>query len=228
MIEQGLKAVKSRAAAACSRVGRRASEIEFVLVTKGVQISRIHEAFQLGVRDFGENRVQELIAKRDHLPKDIRWHFIGHLQTNKVKFLVGRTFLIHSCDRLDLANEIQKHAEKENQVVQVLIQVNTSGEKTKYGFLPDETRQIVPKIAALDRLIVRGLMTIGPRILDQERTRYSFRLLRVLKDRLQDQFPKLDWHYLSMGMSADFELAIEEGANLLRMGTAVFGKRCET
>ncbi len=225
MVEHRLHVVTKRIHDACRRVGRDPAGIELVLVTKAVDPGRIELAYQLGVRDFGENRAQELVAKQEYLPQDIRWHFIGHLQTNKVKFLIGQVSLIHSCDRLDLAKELHKQAKKKDLVVNVLIQINASCEKTKYGFSPEEGEQIISEIAAFDRLNVCGLMTIGPHTQDQERIRNSFRSLRVLRDRLREQFPKLAWRYLSMGMSSDFELAIEEGANLLRIGTAVFGER---
>ena len=225
MVVQELSSLRERIQNVCTRTGRDHKEIELVLVTKEVDLEKIKEAYQLGCRDFGENRVQDLVKKQKVLPEDIRWHFIGHVQTNKVKVLAGNIALIHSCDRLDLAKEIQRQAEKRNQTVELLIQVNTSGEKTKQGFYPKNAEEAVSEIAMLNRLKIRGLMTIGPNAQDLNEIRRSFRSLRVLRDELRDQFPRADWHYLSMGMSSDFEIAIEEGANLLRIGTAVFGPR---
>ena len=210
MLEHQLRAVKDRIDGSCKRVGRNPEEIELVLVTKEVDFARIEEAYRLGVRDFGENRVQELVVKEQRLSRDIRWHFIGNLQTNKVKFLVDKIALVHSCDRLDLAKALQKQAEKLNAEVDVLIQVNTSGENAKHGFHPQRVEEAISEIRRLNRLKIRGLMTIGPNTEDRERIRDSFRLLRTLRDQLQHDFLSVDFHYLSMGMSSDFELAIED------------------
>ncbi|OGW85452.1 MAG: YggS family pyridoxal phosphate enzyme [Omnitrophica bacterium RIFCSPHIGHO2_02_FULL_46_11] len=224
-IEERLCSVRERISGACKRVHREPKDVGFILVTKQVDPFQIREAYRLGIRDFGENRVQEFTDKQDQLPKDIQWHFIGSLQTNKVKFLLGQVALIHSCDRLDLAEELEKQAAKQGQTVKLLIQVNTSGEKTKQGFNLLGIKENISKIVGLKRLNIRGLMTIGPNTQDQNKIRSAFRSLRTLRDQLQQEFPACDWRYLSMGMSADFELAIEEGANLLRLGTAVFGER---
>lgn len=197
-----------------------------MLVTKTVPIERIREAFELGERDFGENRVQELVQKKPELGPEIRWHFQGHLQTNKVKSLVGEVALLHSLDRLALAEEIQKQAEKRNAVVEALIQVNVTGEATKSGFHPDEVEEAVGKIARFSQIKLRGLMTIGPLNGDERSIRAGFEKLRILRDRLNRNFPQGGKiHELSMGMSSDFEAAIEEGATLVRIGTAVFGER---
>ena len=225
MIEERLCAVRKRIQDTCKRVNRDPKDIELLLVTKQVSSSQIEEAYRLGIRDFGENRAQELIDKQNQLPQDIRWHFIGSLQTNKVKFLLGQVVLIHSCDRLDLARELAKQAANQSQAIEILIQVNTSGEATKHGFSLSTAREGISEIVKFEHLKIRGLMTIGPNTEDQNRIRSAFRSLRVLRDQLQQECPKVDWHYLSMGMSSDFELAIEEGANLLRLGTAIFGER---
>lgn len=225
MIRNRLQAVLGRIEAACTRSGRSAKEIELVLVSKQVDAGLIQEAYQTGIRDFGENRVQEWLAKRETLPRDIRWHMIGHLQTNKAKHVVGGVALIHSCDRLDLALELQKQAEKKGLTVQALVQVNTSGEETKYGLSPAEVKKTVSEMCRFDRVKLGGLMTIGPFTSEESEIRKSFRTLREIRAELQNDFPSVDWHYLSMGMTNDFELAIEEGANCLRLGTAVFGAR---
>ncbi len=228
MVERELRAVYDRIGVACKKSGRSSDEIELVLVTKEVDLERIQEAYRLGHRLFGENKVQEFTAKKTFLPSDIQWHFIGNLQTNKVKFLVQEVALIHSCDRMDLALELEKQAELANSQFEILIQVNTSAEPTKHGFDSKAVEWAVSQIKSLKRLNVRGLMTIGPNTQDEKEIRSAFSKLRHVRDELGKHFPKIDWHYLSMGMSSDFEFAIEEGANLLRIGTAVFGKRDAT
>ena len=225
MIEGQIKLLQARISEACARVGRPAEEVQTVLVTKQVKPERIQEAYQAGIRDFGESRVQEWETKSVQLPGDIRWHLIGHLQTNKVKQVVGKTVLIHSCDRMDLAEAIQKEADKQAQTVSVLIQVNVSGEITKQGFFPEEMRTAVGKISKLNRIQILGLMTIGPLTENQDQIRKSFKSLRQLREKLKTEFKAIDWRYLSMGMSSDFEIAVEEGANLLRVGSLVFGAR---
>ena len=231
MLEHRLNHVRGRIREVAKRVGRDPNDIHLILVTKEVSLSDIETAYRLGIRDFGENRVQDLIEKSAQLARDIRWHFVGHLQTNKIKMLLGllesgiALGLIHSLDRVRLAQELQKQVERSNQKIEVLIQVNASGEATKQGFRPEELEAAVPEILALDRLNVHGLMTIGPNTEDREQIRRSFRLLQSLLGKFRSRFPKVDWHYLSMGMSSDFEIAIEEGANLLRIGTAIFGPR---
>lgn len=225
MLDRQLRAVQDRIEQACERAGRKSTEIELVLVTKGVESARIQEVYDLGHRSFGENKVQELTGKKELLPKDIKWHFIGHLQTNKAKFLVKQVVLIHSCDRIELAQELEKQAEKTGETVDLLLQVNASGESTKHGFRPEVVEQAVSKIELFSRLKIQGLMTMGPNTKDEKQIRLAFSKLRNLQTQLGKQFPDLDWHYLSMGMSSDFEYAIEEGANLLRIGTAVFGER---
>lgn len=225
MIEGQLRELRNRISEACTRAGRSTEEVRTVLVTKQVKAERIQEVYRLGERDFGESRVQEWETKSAQLPGDIRWHFIGHLQTNKVKQLVGKVHLIHSCDRMDLAEAIQKEAEKQAQTVSALLQVNTSGEITKQGFFPEEMRAAVGKILKFNRIQVSGLMTIGPLTENQDEIRKSFKSLRQLREKLKTEFKTVDWRYLSMGMSGDFETAVEEGANLLRIGSFVFGAR---
>ena len=225
MIHDSLRRVTERISRASEKAGRKPEDVGLVLVTKEVGLADIQTVYDLGVRDFGENRVQEWLEKRDQLPKDIRWHQIGYLQTNKVKFLMDSIHLIHSCDRVDLAKELEKQAEKRGVRADILIQVNTSGEDTKYGFRPDEVEGAVAEMVSFDRLTLSGLMTIGPNTDDENQIRSCFRSLKVLRDRLRERFPDVDWRYLSMGMSGDFEIAVEEGSNLLRIGSAVFGAR---
>ena len=178
----------------------------------------MEEAFEAGARDFGENRVQELRGKKPGLSPEIRWHFVGHLQTNKVKFILGEVTLLHSLDRMELAREIEKQAEKRDLAIDALLQVNTTGEPTKSGCAPEEVEETLEKMSGLSRIRIRGLMTIGPLSQDERLIRKSFEVLRKLRDRTTLQ-------ELSMGMSSDFEIAVEEGSTLVRIGTAVFGER---
>jgi PLP dependent protein len=225
MIKEHLVQVRRRIDDACHRSGREAKEIELVFVSKLIGADKIQEAHALGIRDFGENRVQEFQSKQGQLPRDIRWHFIGSLQTNKVKHVVGNVHLLHSCDRIDLARALQKEAEKLNVTVPLLIQVNTSEETSKHGFSVREVEKSIHAIVGMGRLNIKGLMTMAPFTEDDKLIRRSFQSLRELKEKLTLKFSECDWRYLSMGMSGDFEIAIEEGANLLRLGTAVFGAR---
>ena len=228
-VQENLKQVQARIRQACQRAARNPSEVQLILVTKNVPLEKIREAYEAGARDFGENRVQELLEKKPRLPRDIRWHAVGHLQTNKVKSVMGEINLLHSLDRVPLAEEIEKQAEKKNLRVDALIQVNTTGEAAKSGFAAEEVEVGVEAIAQMNRIQLRGLMTIGPTpgvaSTAQDSIRAGFRRLRVLRDELQEKFPDLDFRQLSMGMSSDFEIAIEEGATLVRIGTAVFGER---
>ena len=225
MLKQNLENVQKRIAAACLRAGRNVQELTLVLVTKGVAPDKIREVYDLGFRNFGENRVQEWLEKKKELPANIHWHMIGHLQSNKVKFGIGEFDLIHSIDSLKLAQEIGRQAQQKNLVGNGLIQVNTSGEATKHGLSPSAVSQTVGEVKKLAGIRIRGLMTIGPLTQDEKKTREAFHSLRLLRDQMKSEQPDLDWRYLSMGMSGDFEIAIEEGANLLRIGTAIFGER---
>lgn len=197
-----------------------------VAVTKTVPAEKIMEAYREGVRDFGENRVQELLEKMPHLPGDIRWHLIGHLQTNKVKYVLGKTALIHSLDRIELADEIIKTARKKKiQEVSCLIQVNSSGEETKFGFAPGQVMDFVKRLPADTPLKIKGLMTIGPLTDDKEVIRECFRATRILRDDLIKAFPRHSWQILSMGMSGDYAEALAEGSNCVRIGSLIFGER---
>ena len=180
---------------------------------------------RVGIRDFGENRVQEWLEKKNELPKDIQWHLIGHLQTNKVKHCIARASLIHSVDSLKLAQAIEKEAAAKNWIADCLIQVNTSGEASKFGASEHEAEKLVEEVLKLPNIQLKGLMTIGPLTEDESKIRKAFRDLRLLREKMAEQFPKSDFKFLSMGMSDDFEIAVEEGANLLRIGRAVFGER---
>lgn len=194
-------------------------------MTKTVPVERIQEAFSEGCRNFGENRVQEFLKKKPELSSEIRWHFVGHLQTNKVKSVLGEAALLHSLDRMSLAEALARESEKKNSEMEVLLQVNITGKATQSGFAPAEVHPAVEKLIQFRRLHLRGLMTIGPLTENTELIRAGFRELRELRDRLAGKFPSAGLRELSMGMSSDFEIALEEGATMIRVGTAVFGER---
>ncbi|HPS37564.1 MAG TPA: YggS family pyridoxal phosphate-dependent enzyme, partial [Candidatus Omnitrophota bacterium] len=195
-------------------------DVGLVLVTKTVSPERIFEAYAVGERDFGENRVQEWQEKKDALPGDVRWHLIGHLQTNKVKYVVGQVALIHSLDRAELADAIEKCAKNKGITeIPCLVQVNMSGEESKFGFNPSAVEDFVRGLPSRPAIRVRGLMVIGPLTDDTAKIRECFRKTKALLEDLKKKFPGYDWDVLSMGMSVDYKIAIEEGANLLRIGS---------
>ncbi|MGE5614148.1 MAG: YggS family pyridoxal phosphate-dependent enzyme [Bacillota bacterium] len=211
---------------AAERAGRNPGDVKIVAVSKTVEPARIKKAIECGITDFGENRVQELCEKYDIINEDCNWHLIGHLQTNKVKYIVDKVSLIHSLDRMELAAEMQKRAEKAGKILDVLVQVNVSGEKTKFGIDPDEAVKFVREVSKMGNIRIRGLMTIAPEVQNPEDIRWVFTGLRkLLIDIKEENIDNIDMEYLSMGMSNDFEVAIEEGANIVRIGTALFGRR---
>lgn len=216
--------ITERIARAASRAGRDPSGVTLVAVTKTLPEDAVRAAFSLGIRDIGENRVQELIAKKEALGDlPLRWHLIGHLQTNKVRQIIREVTLIHSVDTLHLVERIAEAAPDVADPVEILLQVNTSGEVTKFGASPTEARPLAEGIARFPSLRLRGLMTLGPLTDDEEAVRASFRLLRRLREELRELLPPDA--VLSMGMSGDYEIAIEEGATIVRIGTALFGAR---
>lgn len=220
-----LAEVRRRIQEAAERAGRSAGEIQLVAVTKTVEVDKIKQIIGQGVKVLGENRVQEMLSKMPQLPGDIQWHMIGHLQRNKVKYIVGRVSMIQSLDRWSLAEEIQKRAEKKDVAVPVLVQVNLAGEDTKFGLAGNEVLDFLTDVARLDKIRVKGLMTIAPYVQDPEEVRPVFREMRHLADNLRGKIPGVSMDYLSMGMTNDFEVAIEEGANMVRIGSALFGPR---
>jgi len=228
-IEANLRRVRERIAEAALRKGRRPEDITLVAVTKTIDPERILIAARLGVKHFGENRVQEALRKipvvNQALGAPPTWHMVGHLQTNKVRKALGIFDFIHSVDSVRLAREINKRAGRESKVIPILLEVNISGEATKFGFAPEEVEDAVREILSFPNLSVQGLMTIAPIVNDPEEARPFFRRLRELRDYLAEQFPQIDWKHLSMGMTDDFEVAIEEGATMVRLGRAIFGER---
>ena len=227
MIDENIKSLETRLEAVCARVGRSRDEITLVAVSKTFGADRIREATKAGLRDFGENYVQELTAKNLQL-NDLspRWHFIGHLQSNKVKYIADFIHLIHSVDNIGLAQEIDKRAERCGRTLDVLVEVHTTDEATKSGARPEETASLVRQLAALGHLRVQGLMTMGPFSDDPNDSRPSFRRVAALAREIEgDGIAGVSMKKLSMGMTHDFEVAIEEGATLVRIGTAIFGER---
>jgi pyridoxal phosphate enzyme (YggS family) len=224
-IEENLARVQDRMEAACLRARRNPEEIELVAVTKTLPVERIREAVACGLRRFGENYVQEALPKIRSLGSQLEWHFIGHLQRNKVRHVLGNFHVIHTVDRLSLAQEIDRRA-PDTARIPVLIQVNISGEGTKSGVPPDALMDLVHAVAQLPHIRIRGLMTMPPYFEDPEQARPYFSALRQWAERLKAHLtPPHAMEALSMGMTGDFEVAIEEGATLVRIGTAIFGPR---
>ncbi|MFC2083480.1 YggS family pyridoxal phosphate-dependent enzyme [Bacteroidota bacterium] len=224
MNTEGYKIVEEKIAESCFKVGRDSSEILLIAVSKNQPVSAIEEAFSLGIRNFGENKAQEFRDKYKLINLNIGWHFIGHLQTNKVKYVVNAVDYIHSVDSFKLADEINRRAKKENKNQKILIEVNTSGESTKQGlFSEKEVISLIEYCYTKENLSVSGLMTMAPFIEDDNILRSFFRNLKILKDKII----KIGFgiEHLSMGMTNDYEIAIEEGATMLRIGTAIFGKQ---
>jgi PLP dependent protein len=227
MLAANVDTIRQRLAAACRRVGRSPDEVTLVSVAKTFPAELVREVVHAGVPDVGENYVQELLQKREALREEqVRWHFIGHLQSNKAKHIVPWITLIHAVDNERLAAEIDRRAGQAGKVQEVLIEVNTTGEETKYGVRPEGAKGLVRSLAALGHIRIAGLMTIGPFLPDPEGSRPMFRTLRELSDELSLMGQQnVTMRHLSMGMTGDFEVAIEEGASIIRIGTAIFGSR---
>ena len=224
MLAENLETVRAAIAQAAARAGREAAEIELIAVSKTHPPESVHEALDAGQLLFGESRVQEARAKIPMLPGRARWHFIGHLQKNKVRHALPIFELFHGIDSLELAREVDRIAEEAGAFPKVLLEVNVAGEASKFGFTPERLRAQMEELLALDRVQIEGLMTIAPFATEAEPSRRHFAALREWRDRLQTEF-RVPLPRLSMGMSGDFTVAVEEGATLVRVGTAIFGKR---
>ncbi len=227
MISDNINSIREKISRACARAGRSTSEVTLLAVGKTFPSSAVREAVEAGVADVGENYVQELLSKRRDLSgSDVRWHFIGHLQSNKVKHVAGWIHMIHAVDSTALAIEIDRRAAKSGRVIECLLEVNTTGESTKFGVAPGDVTALVKSLASCDNITLGGLMTIGPFLPDPEGSRPMFRRLRELKDEIGSLAQgNVTMRHLSMGMTGDFEVAIDEGATLVRIGTAIFGPR---
>ena len=226
MLKEQLNEVEQNIQQACDKVSRSREDVTLIAVSKTKPISVLREAYNLGVRVFGENKVQELTEKYEALPKDIHWHMLGHLQRNKVKYLMGKVALIHSVDSLRLAQEISAQSVKHEVTTDILIEVNIAGEASKFGTTREEAIALVEAAAKLPNIHICGLMTIAPYVENPEDNRKYFQQIRQLSvDIKRKNIDNVDMHVLSMGMSGDYEVAIEEGATMVRIGTGIFGAR---
>lgn len=225
-LKGNFQSVEARIQAACDRAGRSRKEVTLIAVSKTKPVEMLQTIYDAGSRDFGENKVQEMCDKIEQLPTDIRWHMIGHLQTNKVKYIVGRVSLIHSVDSLHLAQEIEKQAAKLDVIVPILIEVNIAEEESKFGIHKEETISLVREVATLPHIRIQGLMTIAPYVENPEDNRACFRGIKQLSvDIARENIDNVSMDCLSMGMTGDYEVAIEEGATMVRVGTGIFGER---
>ncbi len=226
MIAENIKHVQDNIKKACEKSGRSEETVRLIAVSKTKPVEMLMEAYQCGCRDFGENKVQELVDKYEKMPKDIRWHMIGHLQRNKVKYIIDKVYLIHSVDSLRLAEEISKEAVKKGIKVSILVEVNVAMETSKYGATVDEAVLLVQEIAKLPNIIVRGLMTVAPYVENSEDNRNVFaKLYQIYVDIIHKNIDNVFMEELSMGMTGDYEVAITEGATYIRVGTGIFGER---
>ena len=226
MLKENLKTVEEHVLEACKRAGRSREEVTLIAVSKTKPLEMLQEIYGEGVRDFGENKVQELCDKMEQLPSDIRWHMIGHLQRNKVKYIVGKVALIHSVDTYRLAEEINIQAKKRGIIVPILVEVNIAGEETKFATTADDAMLRVEEISKLENVRIRGLMTIAPFVENPEDNRLYFRKIKQLSvDITNKNIDNVSMEILSMGMTGDYEVAIEEGATMVRVGTGIFGAR---
>lgn len=224
-IKENLTEINENIQKALQRSGRK-DKVELIAVTKTVDLDRIEEAINLGITDIGENRVQELEKKIYALGKKVDYHLIGTLQTNKVKFIIDKVKLIHSLDRVSLARELEKRAKINNILVNALIQVNVAEEATKSGLKVDEVIPFIEEIQEFENIKINGLMTIAPFTDDDNILRNVFRTMNSLKSDIERRgYKNVNLNYLSMGMTNDYEIAIEEGSNMIRVGTGIFGKR---
>jgi hypothetical protein len=226
MILKNIEIVQENIKKACAKSGRSPEEITLIAVSKTKPYTDIEAALPSGILDYGENKVQELCDKFDILPKNIRWHMIGHLQRNKVKYLVGKTFLIHSVDSLRLAEQIEKEYAKKDCHADILVEVNMAQEESKFGITANETEELIRAIAQFPHVHIKGLMTIAPFTDNPETNRVYFRNMKKLSvDIKAKNIDNVSMSVLSMGMTGDYQVAIEEGATMVRVGTGIFGER---
>lgn len=227
-LAENLQRVRERIAAATERAGRDPSEVTLVAVTKTHPPEVVRAAYELGLRDFGENRVEEAADKTSQLPEDITWHMVGHLQSRKAALAADLFDIIHSVDSVKLARRLDRFCVERNRLMPVLLEINVSGEVSKYGFPlvdRDMLEAAIAEMLTLSHVRIEGLMTMAPIVSDPEEARPVFRGLRELREALAVRFPQIEWRHLSMGMTDDFEVAIEEGATMVRIGRAIFGPR---
>ena len=226
VIGENIRQVREKIRKACTASNRKEEDVTLIAVSKTKPVAMLQEAYMHGCRHFGENKVQELVEKYECMPKDIKWHMIGHLQRNKVKYIVDKVYLIHSVDSLRLAEEISKEAGKKGVTSHILIEVNIAAEETKFGTTKEDAIRLVKEIAALPSIQVEGLMTIAPYVENPEKNREYFADLYELSvDIMHENIDNINMDVLSMGMTGDYEVAVEEGATYVRVGTGIFGER---
>ena len=226
MIRENLAHVKANIKRACEGSGRKEEDVTLIAVSKTKPLPMLMDAYECGCRDFGENKVQELVDKWEQMPKDIRWHMIGHLQRNKVKYIVDKVYMIHSVDSLRLSEEISKEAVKKGVTVSVLIEINVAQEESKFGTTCEEAYRLVEEASKLPNIIIKGLMTIAPYVENAEENKQYFEKLRqIYVDINRKNIDNVYMTELSMGMTGDYETAIAEGATYIRVGTGIFGER---
>ena len=226
MLTENYDLVQKKIEDACTKAGRNREEVTLIAVSKTKPVPMLTEIYEHGCRDFGENKVQEICEKYDKLPADIKWHMIGHLQRNKVKQVIDKAAMIHSVDSYRLAQEISVQAQKKGLTMPILIEVNIAGEESKFGISAEDTIQLIEEIATLPNLKIQGLMTIAPYVVDAEENRLYFRQIKQLSVDIKNKnIDNVSMDILSMGMTGDYEVAIEEGATMVRVGTGIFGAR---
>ena len=226
MLKENLANVEKNIEQACKNAGRSRDEVTLIAVSKTKPVEMLQEIYDENIRDFGENKVQELCSKMEQLPSDIRWHMIGHLQRNKVKYFVGKVELIHSVDTYRLAEEINIQAKKQNVIVPILVEVNIAHEESKFGISAEDAILLVEEISKLENIRIKGLMTIAPYVENPEDNRLYFRKIKQLSvDITNKNIDNVFMEILSMGMTGDYMVAIEEGATMVRVGTGIFGER---
>ena len=226
MLKENLANVEKNIEQACKNAGRSRDEVTLIAVSKTKPVEMLQEIYDENIRDFGENKVQELCSKMEQLPSDIRWHMIGHLQHNKVKYIVGKVELIHSVDTYRLAEEINIQAKKQNVIVPILVEVNIAHEESKFGISAEDAILLVEEISKLENIRIKGLMTIAPYVENPEDNRLYFRKIKQLSvDITNKNIDNVFMEILSMGMTGDYMVAIEEGATMVRVGTGIFGER---
>ena len=226
MLKENLENAEKNIEQACKNAGRNRNEVTLIAVSKTKPVEMLQKIYDENIRDFGENKVQELCSKMEQLPSDIRWHMIGHLQRNKVKYIVGKVELIHSVDTYRLAEEINIQAKKQNVIVPILVEVNIAHEESKFGISAEDAILLVEEISRLENIRIKGLMTIAPYVENPEDNRLYFRKIKQLSvDITNKNIDNVSMEILSMGMTGDYMVAIEEGATMVRVGTGIFGER---
>ncbi len=226
MIRLNLENVQNNINNACKRANRNSNEVTLIAVSKTKPVEMLQEAYDAGIRDFGENKVQEIMDKYENLPSDIRWHMIGHLQRNKVKYIIDKVVMIHSVDSLRLAEEISKQAVKHQLIMPILVELNIGDEDTKFGASSEDAISLVRQISMLPGIQIKGLMTVAPFVENPEENRHYFKAMKHLSvDIMKENIDNVCMDILSMGMTGDYEVAIEEGAAMVRVGTGIFGER---